>query len=495
MRDLQEFLGFLEKEHLLVRINQPISTQCEITEIHRRTLAKGGPALWFEKPLRPDGTISPIPLVTNLFGTHERVALGIGCQGKTRRTLADLRQLGHFLAQLRTPQPPKSMRAIFEMWPILRAAAQMRPRFVRHGAIDAHTIEGEDIDLPTLFPIQGCWPNEPAPLITWPLVVTHGQDMLNIGIYRMQCLDKRRTLMRWLAHRGGAQHYALWRQKWGNKPFPVAIVIGADPGTLLACVAPIPETLSEYHFAGLLRGQRLDLVSCTHDDQLKVPAHAEIVIEGFVLPEQKPEGPYGDHTGYYNSVEPFPVFEATKVRMRQNPVYLSTYTGRPPDEPSILGEALNEIFIPLLQQQFPEIIDFYLPPEGCSYRIAVVSIRKAYPGHAKRIMMGIWSFLRQFIYTKWVIIVDDDINIRDWKDVMWAISTRCDPVRDTTFIDNTPIDYLDFASPKEGLGGKCGIDATHKMTGSETDRAWGTLLSMNPETQQRIDALWQDLNL
>jgi 4-hydroxy-3-polyprenylbenzoate decarboxylase len=383
------------------------------------------------------------------------------------------------------------------MLPLLKRAMTMRPKTVKSAPVHDVVLTGDDIDLNKL-PVQGCWPGEPAPLMTWPLVVTKGlgnsrEDDYNLGIYRMQVLNKSQTLMRWLKHRGGAQHFRRWKQQ-KSEPLPVAVVLGADPATILAAVTPVPDTLSEYQFAGLMRGKKTELVDCK-TVPLKVPATAEIVLEGHIsLDDQRDEGPYGDHTGYYNSVEKFPVFTVSAITMRRDPIYLSTYTGRPPDEPSILGEALNEVFIPLLQQQFPEIVDFWLPPEGCSYRIAVISIKKGYAGHAKRVMMATWSYLRQFMYTKFIIVVDDDINCRDWKEVMWAMSTRMDPVRDTTLVENTPIDYLDFASPVSGLGGKIGLDATHKFPG-ESDREWGTEIAMDQDIIDRVTEKWQKLDL
>ena len=429
---LRDFISFLERERQLVRVSVEVSSVLEITEIHRRLLAGGGPAVLFERVLKRDGRLSPYPLLTNLFGTVERVAWGMD------RRPDELRSIGEMLAFLKQPEPPGGLGEAIGMLPLLRTVMAMKPRHASTAPCQEVILEGKEIDLEE-FPIQTCWPGEPAPLITWPLVVTKGpdpkkarEDSYNLGIYRMQVLNSKQTLMRWLRHRGGAQQYQKWKSA-GRGEFPAAVVLGADPGTILAAVTPIPETLSEYQFAGLLRGRRVDLVDC-HSIPLKVPAHAEIILEGYVsLENYGQEGPYGDHTGYYNAVESFPVFTLTAITRRRDPIYLSTFTGRPPDEPSILGVALNEVFIPLLQQQFPEITDFWLPPEGCSYRVAIVAIRKGYPGHAKRIMMGIWSFLKQFMYTKWVIVVDDDIDIRDWKDVIWAISTRMDPFRDVVF--------------------------------------------------------------
>ena len=498
-KSLRDFMARLEAEGELVRIARPVSTVLEMTEIQTRLLATGGPAILFEKPVMANGEISPMPMLVNLFGTIKRVAMGVSMGGVHRETAKDLRHVGEMLAFLRQPEPPAGLSEAMDMLPLARQVMAMKPGQKSFGSAPCQEVvlQGDDIDLDRL-PIQTCWPGEPAPLITWPLVVTKGpgkgrEDSFNLGIYRMQRLAKNKTIMRWLAHRGGAQHHRRWREE-KTEPLPVAVVLGADPGTILAAVTPVPETLSEYQFAGLLRGRKVDLVDCK-TVQLKVPAEAEIVLEGHVsLEEYADEGPYGDHTGYYNSVEKFPVFTLSAITMRREPIYLSTFTGRPPDEPSILGEALNEIFIPLLQQQFPEITDFWLPPEGCSYRIAVISMKKAYPGHAKRVMMGAWSFLRQFMYTKWVIVVDDDIDARDWKDVMWAVSTKMDPARDITVIENTPIDYLDFASPESGLGSKIGLDATDKWP-PETKREWGKRLAMDEVVVKRVDEMWEELGL
>jgi 4-hydroxy-3-polyprenylbenzoate decarboxylase len=490
-RSLRDFITRLEEEGRLVRVTEPVSTELEMTEIQTRVIAEGGPALLFENVVKPDGTPSDMPVLVNLFGTVERVAWGMN------RTPDELSEVGETLAFLRQPEPPGGWREAMDMLPILRQVMGMRPKSVSRAAVHEVVLEGDDVDLSRL-PIQTCWPGEPAPLITWPLVVTKGpgtdkQDDFNLGIYRMQVTGCNTTLMRWLRHRGGAQHHSRWK---GTKtePLPAAAVIGADPGTILAAVTPVPDTLSEYAFAGLLRGEKVPLVDCK-TVPLKVPANAEIVLEGYVsLDDYGDEGPYGDHTGYYNSVESFPTFTVTAITMRKDPIYLSTYTGRPPDEPAVLGEALNEVFIPLLRQQFPEIVDFWLPPEGCSYRIAVVSMKKAYPGHAKRVMMGVWSYLRQFMYTKFVIVVDDDINARDWKDVMWAISTRVDPARDLTIIENTPIDYLDFASPESGLGSKMGLDATNKWP-PETKREWGEEIRMADDIVERVTEKWDRLGI
>jgi 4-hydroxy-3-polyprenylbenzoate decarboxylase len=497
-RSLREFIALLESEGKLKRVRHPVKTALEMTEISRRVLARGGPALLFERPVRDDGEVSSIPCLANLFGSVERVAMGVTLDDKVRRSAADLREVGELLAFLKNPEPPRGVKEAINLLPLARNVMGMRPKVVGRAACQERVFTGDDIDI-TRLPIQTCWPGEPAPLITWPLVVTKGpsetrEDDYNLGIYRMQVLGPDRTIMRWLAHRGGAQHYRRWKAAGKPDSLPACAVIGADPGTILAAVTPVPDTLSEYQFAGLMRGAKVELVKAK-TQPLLVPAEAEIVIEGEVMLDQfADEGPYGDHTGYYNSVESFPIFKVTAVTMRRDPIYLTTFTGRPPDEPSVLGEALNEVFIPLLRGQFPEIVDFWLPPEGCSYRIAVVSMKKAYPGHAKRVMMGVWSYLRQFMYTKWVIVVDDDINARDWKDVMWALSTRMDPARDVTLIENTPIDYLDFASPESGLGSKIGLDATDKWP-PETKREWGRKIAMDAEVVAAVDAMWDDLGL
>jgi len=497
-RSLRDFIARLEAEGELVRIGQPVSTVLEMTEICTRLIAEGGPAVFFEQPVRADGERSAIPCLANLFGTVKRVAMGVTLQGRQRTTAADLREVGELLAFLRSPEPPRGVKEMFDLVPLARTVLDMRPKSVGRGPVQEVVLKGVDIDLGRL-PIQTCWPGEPAPLITWPLVVTKGpssdrEDDFNLGVYRMQVIGKDRTIMRWLAHRGGAQHHRRWKGAGRRQPLPACAVIGADPGTILASVTPVPDTLSEYQFAGLLRGAPVELVPAK-TQPLMVPAQAEMVIEGEVmLDEYVEEGPYGDHTGYYNAVETFPVFRITAVTLRRDPIYLTTYTGRPPDEPSVLGEALNEVFVPLLRGQFPEIVDFWLPPEGCSYRIAVVSMKKAYPGHAKRVMMGVWSYLRQFMYTKWVIVVDDDIDARDWKDVMWAISTRMDPARDVTLVEGTPIDYLDFASPDSGLGSKIGLDATNKWP-PETRREWGRLIRMDQSVVEKVTARWAELGL
>jgi len=497
-RSLREFIAKLEDAGELVRVVEPVSTVLEMTEIHRRLLAQGGPAVIFENVIRADGQPSPMPCLVNLFGTVKRVAMGVTLEGRERTTAADLREVGELLAFLRSPEPPRGLKDAWDMLPLAKTVMSMRPATVKKAPVQEVVWTGDQIDLNRL-PIQTCWPGEPAPLITWPLVVTKGpsadrEDDYNLGIYRMQVLGPDRTIMRWLAHRGGAQHHRRWKAEGRREPLPACAVIGADPGTILAAVTPVPETLSEYQFAGLMRGAKVELVPAK-TVPLLVPANAEIVIEGHVLlDDYADEGPYGDHTGYYNSVEKFPVFQVSAITMRKDPIYLTTFTGRPPDEPSVLGEALNEVFIPLLRQQFPEITDFWLPPEGCSYRIAVVSMKKAYPGHAKRVMMGVWSYLRQFMYTKWVIVVDDDIDARDWKDVMWALSTRMDPARDITLVEGTPIDYLDFASPESGLGSKIGLDATNKWP-PETHREWGEKLGMDQAVIDAVDEKWARLGL
>ncbi len=488
---LRDFIEKLERTGRLVRVSAPVSTVLEMTEIQTRVLAEGGPAILFENVIKEDGTPSGMPVLVNLFGTVERVAWGMN------REPHELREIGETLAFLRQPEPPGGWREALDMLPLMKTVMAMKPRDSGTAYCQEIVLTGDDIDLAKL-PVQTCWPGEPAPLITWPLVVTKGpggdkRDAYNLGIYRMQVTGRNTTLMRWLKHRGGAQHHQRWKAE-KPEPLPAACVLGADPGTILAAVTPVPDTLSEYQFAGLLRGKKVDLVDCV-TQPLKVPAEAEIVIEGTVsLTDYGDEGPYGDHTGYYNAVEPFPVFNVTAITMRKNPIYLSTYTGRPPDEPSVLGEALNDVFVPLLQQQFPEIVDFWLPPEGCSYRVAVVSMKKAYAGHAKRIMLAVWSYLRQFMYTKFVIVVDEDINARDWNDVIWAISTNVDPSRDLTVIDNTPIDYLDFASPESGLGGKLGIDATTKLP-PETHRDWGTKIRMTDDVIEKVDKMWSELGI
>jgi 4-hydroxy-3-polyprenylbenzoate decarboxylase len=488
---LREFLTRLEGSGRLVRVQEPVSPVLEMTEIQTRLLAEGGPAVLFENVVGEGGRRYPMPVLVNLFGTVERVAWGM------EREPHQLREIGETLAFLKQPEPPGGWREALEMFPLLKSVLAMKPRTVGSAPAQEVVEEGAAVDLSSL-PIQTCWPGEPAPLITWPLVVTKGpgrgrEDDFNLGIYRMQVIGRNQTLMRWLKHRGGAQHHRRWKER-RREPLPAAAVIGADPATILAAVTPVPDTLSEYQFAGLLRGKKVELVEC-RTVPLKVPAAAEIVLEGTVsLEDYRDEGPYGDHTGYYNAVEPFPVFTVSAITRRRDPIYLSTFTGRPPDEPSVLGQALNEVFIPLLTQQFPEIVDFWLPPEACSYRIAVISMRKAYPGHAKRVMFGVWSYLRQFMYTKILIVVDEDIDARDWKDVMWAVSTRMDPVRDITQVENTPIDYLDFASPESGLGGKMGLDATDKLP-PETSRDWGRKIAMDPRVVEMVSEKWPRLGL
>lgn len=493
---LREFIDRLERQGRLVRVTAPVSPVLEMTEIQTRLLAEGGPAVLFETVREVDGRAFAMPVLVNLFGTVERVAWGMN------RTPEQLREVGEMLAFLRQPEPPGGWREAFDMLPLLRTVMSMKPKAVSRASCQEVVLTGDAVDL-GLLPVQTCWPGEPAPLITWPLVVTQGpdggrtggdkRDDYNLGVYRMQVTGRNTTLMRWLRHRGGAQQFARWKQK-SKEPMPLAAVIGADPGCILAAVTPVPDTLSEYQFAGLLRGQKVDLVDCK-TVPLKVPASAEIVLEGHVsLSEEGDEGPYGDHTGYYNAIERFPVFTVSAMTMRKTPIYLSTFTGRPPDEPSVLGEALNEVFIPLFRQQFPEIVDFWLPPEGCSYRVAVVSMKKAYPGHAKRVMMGVWSYLRQFMYTKFVIVVDDDIDARSWNDVIWAVSTNVDPARDVTLIEGTPIDYLDFAAPESGLGSKMGIDATAKVA-PETQREWGRKIRMSDDVIAEVTAKWADYGL
>ncbi len=482
-RDLRDFIAQLEKIGELKRISTDVSPYLEITALSDKVLRAQGPALLFEKVKG-----SRIPALTNLFGTPTRVAMGMG-EDSTKA----LREIGKLLAFLKEPEPPKGFKDAISKVPLVKQLVSMAPKVVNNPLCQQQVFEGQDVDL-TSIPIQHCWPGDVAPLITWGLVSTKGvlRERTNMGIYRQQLLDRNKVIMRWLSHRGGALDYQDWCKTFPDKPFPIAVTLGCDPATILAAVTPIPDTLSEYAFAGLLRGKRTELARCISHG-LQVPARAEIVLEGFIYPgETAPEGPFGDHTGYYNEVETFPVMTVERMTMRHEPIYHSTYTGRPPDEPAILGLALNEVFIPLLQKQFPEIIDFYLPPEGCSYRMAVVTIKKQYPGHAKRVMMGVWSFLRQFMYTKFVIVCDDDINARDWQDVIWAITTRMDPIRDTVLIDNTPIDYLDFASPTAGLGSKMGMDATNKWPG-ETSREWGVPIEMDSEVTTKMNAIYDEI--
>lgn len=482
-RDLREFITQLEIAGELKRVSEPVSPNLEMTAFCDKVLKNGGPAIFFENP-----TGYNMPVLGNLFGTTRRVAMGMGCDN-----LQQLREVGQFLAELKEPQPPKGLKDAWNKLPILKQLYNMLPKVTNSAPVHEIVITKENVDLNRL-PIWHCHSEDIAPLITWGLVVTKGPNKKrqNLGIYRQQVIAKNKVIMRWLSHRGGAIDYREHCQKFPDKPYPIAVVLGCDPATILAAVTPIPDTLSEYQFAGLLRNSRTELTNCKLSD-LQVPAYAEIVLEGFIYPNDTAlEGPYGDHTGYYNEQDSFPVMTIETITMRKDPIYHSTYTGKPVDEPAILGEALNEVFVPLLQKQFPEIIDFYLPPEGCSYRLAVVSIKKHYSGHAKRVMLGIWSYLRQFMYTKFIIVVDDDVNIRDWKDVIWALTTRVDPLRDTTMIDRTPIDYLDFASPISGLGSKMGIDATNKIHG-ETTREWGRVITADKNVIQKIDTLFEKL--
>ncbi len=481
--DLRDFLAQLEKLGELKKLDVEIDPNLEMTEICDRTLRAGGPAILFN---RPKG--NKIPVLGNLFGTPHRVALGMGADN-----VSALREIGTLLAFLKEPEPPKGLRDAWEKLPIFKQVLNMSPKVVGRAACQQNVWEGDDVDLAKL-PIQTCWPGDAGRLITWALVVTKGphKERQNLGIYRQQVIGRNKVIMRWLAHRGGALDFREWQLANPGKPFPVSVALGADPATILAAVTPVPDTLSEYAFAGLLRGAKTELVKCKGND-LHVPASAEFVLEGHIAAnEVAAEGPFGDHTGYYNEVSTFPVFTIDRITFRDNPIYHSTYTGRPPDEPAVLGVALNEVFVPILQKQFPEIVDFYLPPEGCSYRMAVVSMRKQYPGHAKRVMLGVWSFLRQFMYTKFVIVTDDDVNVRDWKDVIWAMTTRMDPARDCTIIENTPIDYLDFASPVSGLGSKIGFDATNKWPG-ETQREWGRPIHMSADVTKHVDAIWESL--
>ncbi|MEN8215643.1 MAG: 4-hydroxy-3-polyprenylbenzoate decarboxylase [Pseudomonadota bacterium] len=484
-KDLRDFIAKLEQLGQLKRIQLEIDPYLEMTEICDRTLRASGPALLFENPKGHS-----IPVLGNLFGTPQRVALGMGQESVTA-----LREVGQLLAFLKEPDPPKGFKDALDKLPLFKQVLNMPPKVVNKAPCQENVLTGSEVDL-SRFPIQTCWPEDAGPLITWGLVVTQGphKSRQNLGIYRQQVIGKNKVIMRWLSHRGGALDFQEWQQVHPGEPFPIAVALGTDPATILGAVTPVPDTLSEYAFAGLLRGTRTQVTRCiTHE--LQVPASAEIILEGFIYPDDTaPEGPFGDHTGYYNEVETFPVFTIERLTHRNQPIYHSTYTGRPPDEPAILGVALNEVFVPILQKQFPEIIDFYLPPEGCSYRMAIVSINKQYPGHAKRVMFGVWSFLRQFMYTKFVIVTDADVNVREWKDVIWAMTTRMDPARDTTIIENTPIDYLDFASPVSGLGGKIGFDATNKWRG-ETQRDWGKPIGMTAAVKEKIDDIWEELGI
>jgi 4-hydroxy-3-polyprenylbenzoate decarboxylase len=482
-KDLRDFIKQLEKQGELKRITVEVDPYLEMTEICDRTLKQGGPALLFENPKGAN-----IPVLANLFGTPRRVAMGMGADSVT-----ELRGIGELLAYLKEPEPPKGMKDAWEKFPVFKQVLNMAPKIISSPPCQELIRQGDEIDLGD-YPIQTCWPEDAAPLITWPLVITKGpnKERQNLGIYRMQVIGKNKVIMRWLAHRGGALDFKEFQAAHPGQPFPVSVALGADPATILAAVTPVPDSLSEYAFAGLLRGSKTEVAKSLLND-LQVPASAEIVLEGFIYPNEfAAEGPYGDHTGYYNEVADFPVFTIERITQRQAPIYHSTYTGRPPDEPAILGVALNEVFVPILQKQFPEIVDFYLPPEGCSYRMAVISMKKQYAGHAKRVMLGTWSFLRQFMYTKFVIVVDDDVDVRNWQDVIWAMTTRMDPARDLTILENTPIDYLDFASPVSGLGSKVGFDATNKWPG-ETNREWGRTIVMSPEVVKKVDEMWDTL--
>ncbi len=484
-KDLRDFIAQLEAMGELKRIQTEIDPILEMTEICDRILKAQGPAVLFEHPKGHS-----MPVLGNLFGTPKRVALGMG-----QESVEALREVGKLLAYLKEPDPPKGLKDAWDKLPVLKKVLNMAPKELDSAPCQEIVWEGNDVDL-NRIPIQTCWPGDVAPLITWGLTVTRGPNKTrqNLGIYRQQVIGPNKVIMRWLAHRGGALDFREFGLANPGKPYPLAVALGADPATILGAVTPVPDTLSEYQFAGLLRGAKTEVIKCIGND-LQVPASAEVVLEGAIYPgETALEGPYGDHTGYYNEQETFPIFTIDRITMRRNPIYHSTYTGKPPDEPAILGVALNEVFVPLLQKQFPEITDFYLPPEGCSYRMAVVSMKKQYAGHSKRVMFGIWSFLRQFMYTKFIIVTDDDINVRDWKEVIWAITTRVDPVRDTLLVENTPIDYLDFASPISGLGGKMGLDATNKFPG-ETNREWGTPIAMDDAIKQRVDAIWEELGI
>lgn len=484
-QDLRDFLEQLRKAGDLVEISHPISTELEITEISQRTLNQGGPALLFTNVVG-----HKLPVLTNLYGTQDRIAKALKLD-----SVMELRELGTLLGSLKEPEPPKGLKGAVDMFPLAKAMMTMPTKGIRKPTCQEVVIQGDEVNLYDL-PIQTCWPGDIAPLLTWGLTITHSirKGRLNLGIYRQQLIGKNKLIMRWLAHRGGALDYQLWSKENPGEPFPVAVAIGADPQTTLAAVIPIPNGMSEYAFAGLLRKSRSHVADClTHD--LQVPANAEIVLEGYIYPDETAaEGPYGDHTGYYNETDTFPVFTVEKITHRKNPIYHSTHTGRPPDEPAILGAALNEVLIPIIQKQYPEIVDFYLPPEGCSYRMAIISIKKQFPGHAKKVMMGTWSYLQQFMYTKFLVIVDEDVDCRNWQDVIWAMTTRMDPVRDTTGIEGTPIDYLDFASPVSGLGSKMGFDATNKWPG-ETQREWGEPIVMDSAVKQYVDDIWDELQI
>lgn len=484
-KDLRDFIAQLEKKGELIRVTQEVDPVLEMTEISDRTLKQGGAALLFENPKGYN-----IPVLANLFGTPDRVAMGMG-----ETSVTALRGVGELLSQLKEPEPPKGMKDAMDKIPVFKNVLNMAPKLVKNPPCQEIFRIGDEIDLGQ-YPIQTCWPDDAGPLITWPLVITKGsyKERQNLGIYRLQVIAKNKVIMRWLAHRGGALDYREWQEKHPGEPFPISVALGADPATILAAVTPVPDTLSEYAFAGLLRGSKTEVAKSMTND-LQVPASAEIVLEGFLYPgETAPEGPFGDHTGYYNEVDEFPVFTIERITQRQAPIYHSTYTGKPPDEPAVLGVALNEVFVPILQKQFPEITDFYLPPEGCSYRMAVISMKKQYAGHAKRVMLGTWSYLRQFMYTKFVIVVDDDIDVHNWQEVIWAITTRMDPARDLTILENTPIDYLDFASPVSGLGSKVGFDATNKWPG-ETTREWGRVIAMSEDVVKKVDEMWESLGI
>ena len=484
-RDLRDFIKLLENRGDLIRIKTAVDPYLEMTEISDRTIRQKGPALLFENP-----TGYTMPVLVNLFGTEQRVALGMG-----QKNISALKKVGELLAYLKEPDPPKNLRDALTKLSVFKKVLNMMPKIVNSATDQECVLQGEDVDL-TQIPIQTCWPGDVAPLITWPLVISKGpkKNRQNLGIYRQQLFSKNKLIMRWLSHRGGALDFRDWQKQHPQTPFPISVALGADPATILGAVTPIPDTISEYAFSGLLRGNKTELIKSKTND-LQVPASAEIILEGYIYPgEIADEGPFGDHTGYYNEVERFPIFTVQCITHRRDPIYHSTYTGRPPDEPAILAVTLNEVFIPILKKQFPEIVDFYLPPEGCSYRMAVVTMCKEYPGHAKRVMLGIWSFLRQFMYTKFIIVTDDDINARNWNDVIWAMTTRMDPKRDSVFVENTSIDYLDFASPVAGLGSKVGFDATHKWIG-ETDRQWGTVITMTEAVKKKVDALWDELGI